>query len=220
MKSKKLWKALLAAFSLMVFFYFTLIHVTITHAQDYWTALPPYNTLWPLWSTALSPFNATTGLPTPVVTSLASSTVLPVEPGLTWDPSLGYPWLLYNTPGGMAYFDPLYGVNFWPPSNLLDSAGLPLPIALPDLYNTLPPTDSLWLQQNVLFANSYFLQSYPSLLQAADPAALIAASTIPLPPSIIGALTLGLPIPATTLTTVFPPPALNSFLTSAALLGL
>ena len=120
----------------------------------------------------------------------------------------------------MAYFDPLYGVNFWPPSNFLDSAGAPLPIGLPDLYNTLPPTDSLWLQQNVLFANSYFLQSYPALLLSADPAALIAASSVPLPPSLVGALTLGLQIPTTTLTTVFPPAALGSFLTPAALLGL
>jgi hypothetical protein len=220
MRSKKLWKVLLAAVSLAVFSYFTLIHVSLTHAQDYWTALPPYNTLWPLWSTALSPVNATTGLPTPVVTSLAASTVLPVEPGLTWDPGLEYPWLLYNTPVGMAYFDPLYGVNFWPASNLLDSAGAPLPIALPDLYSTLPPTDPLWVQQNVLFANYYFLQSYPSLLLAADPTALIGASTVALPPSIVGALTLGLPIPTTTLTTIFPPLAIDAFLTPAALLGL
>jgi hypothetical protein len=77
-----------------------------TAGTQNWTALPPYNTLWPLWSPLLSPTNATTGLPTPLVTSLTPRTVLPVQPGLTWHPSLRNPWLLYNTPLGMAYYDP------------------------------------------------------------------------------------------------------------------
>jgi hypothetical protein len=190
---------------------------SITYAQDYWTALPPYNTLWPLWSPALSPVDATTGLPVPVVSSLAPSTVLPVEPGLTWNPSLSYPWLLYNTPVGMAYFDPFYGINFWPPSSLLDSAGAALPLTLPAEYNLLPPTDQAWLQQNVLFANSYFLQGWPSLLATADPALLIAAAQVPLAPPVIAALNAGIPLAG--LTTLFPPPGIFDFLTPAAILG-
>ncbi|MGA1868842.1 MAG: hypothetical protein ACMUJM_09875 [bacterium] len=189
------------------------------HAQNNWTAMPPYNTLWPLWSPALSPYDAVTGIRTPIVTSLEATVELPVEPAITWDPSLAYPWLLYNTPVGMAYFDPLYGINFWPPASLLDDAGLPLPLVLPDLYSALAPTDTTWLQQNVLFANSYFLQVYPSLLATADPAALIAAATIPLPPAIVAALNLGLPVVGLG-TTIFPPPDILDFLTPAALLGL
>lgn len=220
MLKERLFRRFLALSFVFALICLTFTFVSTIQAQDYWTALPPYNTLWPLWSPALSPFDAVTGIPTPIVSSLASSTVLPVQPGLTWNPSLEYPWLLYNTPVGLAYFDPLYGVNSWPPSSLLDSAGAPLPITLPDLYGSLPPTSSLWLQQNVLFANSYFLQAYPSLLLAADSAALLAAAPTLLPPAIFGALTLGLPLPVTTLTAIFPPPGLTTLLTPAGLLGL
>ena len=121
-----------------------------------WQALPPYNTLWPLWSPALSPINATTGFPTPIVSNLYRSTVLPVQPGLTWDPARLYPWLLYNTPSGMAYYDPLYGVNLWPPSYL--TLG---PIALPSNYANLAPTSSLWLSTYVPLANAAYLKALP-----------------------------------------------------------
>ena len=77
---------------------FGIINVPITHCQQ-WTALPPYNTLWPLWSPALSPLDPDTNLLTPIVTNLSPSTFLPVQPGLTWDPDLPYPFLLYNSPG-------------------------------------------------------------------------------------------------------------------------
>ncbi|MGA1824682.1 MAG: hypothetical protein ACMUIP_08450 [bacterium] len=209
-------KLFLVTFSILLAVCFSM--TTVAYAQDNWTALPPYNTLWPLWSPALSPYDAITGIRTPIVTSLAPTVELPVEAALTWDPSLAYPWLLYNTPVGMAYFDPLYGMNFWPPESLLDATGAALPIVLPDLYSTLPPTDTVWLQQNVLFANSYFLQVYPSLLATADPAQLLAAATVPLPPAIVAALNLGLPVPGLG-TTLFPPPDILDFLTPAALLG-
>jgi hypothetical protein len=98
-------------------------------------------------------------------TSLESSTVLTVEPVLVWNPSKEYPWLLYNTPIGMVYFDLLHGVNFWPPDNLRDQMGNPREIQLPNSYDTLPPTDPEYLEKNVLFANSYFKQVYRSLLE-------------------------------------------------------
>ena len=220
MLRKDLFKSPLVVSSFMVLVCLIFLHAPTIHAQEYWAAVPPYNTLWPLWSPALSPVNPIIGVPVPVITSLVPSTVLPVAPGLTWDPSLAYPWLLYNTPIGLAYFDPLYGVNMWPPSSLVNTAGAPLPIALPDLYSSLAPTDSFWLQQNVLLANSYFLGIYPSLLAAADPSLLLAAATTPLPASVAGALTLGIPLPTATLTAVFPPPAITTYLTPAALLGL
>jgi hypothetical protein len=70
---------------------------------QYWAAIPPYNTLWPLWSPVLSTVSPKTGIGTPIVTSLTTKTTLPVQPGLTWDPSFGYPWLLYNSTIGLAY---------------------------------------------------------------------------------------------------------------------
>jgi hypothetical protein len=131
-----------------------LAYSPIARAQN-WAAMPPYNTLWPLWSPALSPLNATTGLPTPIVTNLAPGTILPVEPGLTWDPASANPWLLYNTPLGMAYYDPISGVNPWPAPYLKDAvSGLPLPLTLPLGYNLLPPTSSLWLSSTLPLGNA------------------------------------------------------------------
>ena len=151
--------------SLIFFVLILLVVAPVIHAQN-WIELPPYNTLWPLWSPVLSPIDSITGLPTPVVSSLAADTLLPVMPALTWDPSLSYPWLLYNTPQGMTYFDPLAGINLWPAPSLLDSLGAPFPLALPPDYANLPPTDATWLANNVNVANNSFLLSYPSFLPA------------------------------------------------------
>jgi len=82
------------------------ICIPSSHAQLDWWPLPPYNTLWPLWSPVLSPLNAF-GIPVPIVNSLKPDTVLPVQPGLTWDPALKYPWLLYNTPAGIKFIKQL-----------------------------------------------------------------------------------------------------------------
>ncbi|MGA1876419.1 MAG: hypothetical protein ACMUIA_12510 [bacterium] len=134
-----------------------LTYSPVAQAQN-WLAMPPYNTLWPLWSPALSPIDSATGLPVPIVNELLPSTVLPVQPGLTWDPAAANPWLLYNTPLGMAYYDPVDGVNLWPPSYLRDSLGAPLPLGLPVDYGLLPPTPSSWITATVPQANvaAYF----------------------------------------------------------------
>ncbi|MGA1869327.1 MAG: hypothetical protein ACMUJM_12375 [bacterium] len=149
--------------SLTLFLAILLVCSPVTHAQN-WIEMPPYNTLWPLWSPALSPLNDVTGLPTPIVSSLAPDTELPVMPGLTWDPALPYPWLLYNTVTGLAYFDPLAGINLWPAPSLLDDAGLAAPIPLPVGYADLPPTDAAWLSTNVHIANNSYLLAYSSFL--------------------------------------------------------
>lgn len=127
-----------------------------------WWPLPPYNTLWPLWSPVLSPPNAL-GVPIPLVSSLTKDTVLPVQPGLTWDPvNQDYPWLLYNTPSGMVYYDPLFGINLWPPSYLLSPLGAPLPLNLSKiLWSTLLPTSTTWLQTNVPIGNNTYYTTYP-----------------------------------------------------------
>lgn len=129
---------------------------------QYWAAMPPYNTLWPLWSQVLSTVNPTTGLVTPIVSSLEPNTILPVQPALTWNPALPYPWLLYNTPLGMIYYDVMFGINTWPHSSLIDPmTGGPLPIALPANYASLPPTDSTWVLNTVPLANELYQASYP-----------------------------------------------------------
>jgi hypothetical protein len=52
------------------------------------------------------------------------------------------PWLLYNSPIGVVYFDTIFGLNPFPPPELLDPVtGAPAPIALPLNYSLLaiPP---------------------------------------------------------------------------------
>ncbi len=131
----------------------SLVYSPISQAQN-WAAMPPYNTLWPLWAPNLSPINSVTGLPTPIVNELIPSTVLPIQPGLTWDPSAANPWLLYNSPLGMTYYDPIGGVNLWPPSYLQDTSGSPLPLNLPIDYGYLPPTPNSWLSANIPLGNT------------------------------------------------------------------
>ncbi|MEW5804463.1 MAG: hypothetical protein AB1847_20410 [bacterium] len=149
--TKRLAYALLLSLVALV-----LAYSPVAQAQN-WMALPPYNTLWPLWSPALSPVDSITGLPVPIVSELTPATVLPVQPGLTWDPAAAEPWLLYNTPIGMAYYDPIGGVNLWPPSYLLDASGSPLPVNLPLDYELLPPTASSWINTNVPLGNAALL---------------------------------------------------------------
>jgi hypothetical protein len=132
---------------------------------QYWTALPPYNVLWPLWSPALSPPDPLTGVPTPLITSLTNSTLLPAQPGLVWDPLQVWPWAIYNVPtafgGGLTYFDQRYGLNPWPPSYLLDPIiGGPAPLALPLTYSLLSPSSLEHFEYFLLLANSVFSFRY------------------------------------------------------------
>ena len=64
----------------------------------YWEILPPYNVLWPLYSPPLSPIDPVSGVATPLISELTANTILPVQPGIAWDPSQDVYWLLYNTP--------------------------------------------------------------------------------------------------------------------------
>ena len=125
--------------------------VFFTHAQaQYWTAMAPYNVLWPLWSPALSPVNPVTGLATPLVTSITRDTILPVQPAMLWDPASPganngpLPWLAYNAPlafgGGLMIWDQYYGMRPFPPDYMLDPiSSAPLPIPLPLSYWRLEP---------------------------------------------------------------------------------
>jgi hypothetical protein len=143
-------------------------------AATNWVQLPPYNLLWPLWSPALSPVDPVTGLPTPIVPSVSNATILPVQPGLFWDPSRTYPFFLYNIPllwgGGLTYFDAFYGLNPWPPSYLVDAAGLPLPIDLTAGFAGLTPTAILpefVFTGNLLYSEQYGIP-ITNLLSAGD----------------------------------------------------
>jgi len=182
MINQKKFNYLLVVVGLMGLF---LVYSSMAQAQN-WAALPPYNTLWPLWSPALSPTNPATGLPQPIVTNLFRGTTLPVEPGLTWDPAAVNPWLLYNTPLGMAYYDPLLGVNLWPPAYLQDALGKPLPLTLSPGYGLLPPTSSAWIFANVPVGNSallaYLLTPAPVFAPAPFPAAPLPVAPLPAVP--------------------------------------
>ncbi len=151
---------------LIITILFPVIKCQTVDAQfDSWAAIPPYNTLWPLWSPVLSPVDAVSGLPTPVITSLVPKTVLPVQPGLTWDPAMRFPWMLYNTPLGLAYYDVYTGVNLWPPPSLMNViTGLPIELSLPVDYATLPGPPFLltFLQSDVPAANSAYQTYYNS----------------------------------------------------------
>ncbi|MEW5804383.1 MAG: hypothetical protein AB1847_19990 [bacterium] len=164
MSTKKSFKHCVYSLSMVMFAGLLFCSAVGAQIAPNWAALPPYNTLWPLWSQVLSPVDPATGLATPLVSSLTPSTILPVQPGLTWHPSLGYPWLLYNTPEGMAYYDPFAGVDFWPPSILTNMiTNLPITITLPSTYASLPPTPVWWLVQQVPAANWEYLAVYSSL---------------------------------------------------------
>ncbi len=173
-----------------------MIGIRITVAQT-WMALPPYNFLWPLWSPALSPGAI------PLVNSLTSSTVLPAQPGLAWNPALSYPYFLYNSPIGMQYYDIIYGINPWPPSYAIDPLG-PIPLALPIGYGFLPATDPLWIQQNLPTANLAYLAQYPTLA--------LGAYNIVLPPNLTG-------LNPWLASLIYPTPAFSSLLTVANILG-
>ena len=178
----------------------------LTPAGGNWINLPPYNTLWPLWSPPLSPVNPLTGLATPIVSNLYPNTVLPVQPGLTWDPNLEYPWLLYNTPIGMAYYDPYYGVNTWPPRYLQDPlTGGPAPIDLSLVlgWSTLAPTKTAWLSSTVPVSNNTFINAYPAYAVAYE--------------TLLGGTLSSYPIFASLLN---PSPPLQSLLTPSLILWL
>jgi len=169
LKSQRLF--ILASFALILLG-MLIIQKSATMAAN-WQPLPPYNTLWPLWSPPLSPIDPLTGLPKPIINQVSRSTILPVQPGLTWDPRQAYPWLLYNTPLGLCYYDPYYGIKPWPPASLLNPlTGLPAPIdytALKIAYTSLAPTSSAWLVANVPVANLYFYNTYPPATVSSTP---------------------------------------------------
>jgi len=192
--------------SLLILFCLQLLPHSST--AQYWTALPPYNVLWPLWSPALSPVSPTTGLPTPLLTSLTSNTLLPVQPSLVWDPSFSYYYLLYNSfpaPGvtQVKYYDPLNAgllnpFSDWPPSNLLTGTPpVPNPLTLPLNYASLLSFDpSLWLNNWVPISNLVWQNLYginPNLL----------AATALYPPNYVYTATY---LPATTTTVAVPVP--------------
>lgn len=170
-----------------------------------WTALPPYNFLWPLWSPALSPVDATTGLQIPIVSALYPNTVLPFQPGIAWNPIYDYPYFLYNSPVGLQYYDQVYGFGGWPPSYVIDPAtGAGLSLTLPAGYQYLAPTDSQWIINNTPVANTAYLSEYPLWASIAFNAAL--------PPYVTGVNPLYASL-------VLPTPYFSSLLTPAQILG-
>lgn len=163
---------------------------------QYWQALPPYNLLWPLWSPLLSPPDPVTGVPTPILTELSKNTILPMQPVLAYDPywwtlagpasgwPMGFqpPWLFYNSPTGLLFFDTLYGLNPFPPDKYLDPVtGAPVPISLLAGYSllettpsTLPTTQAIYLFE---LANLTYMLGYGTTL-GVNPASLLTLSDV------------------------------------------
>ncbi|MEW6381750.1 MAG: hypothetical protein AB1611_19405 [bacterium] len=185
----------------IVLFALAMLAAPIPAAQaQNWTAMPPYNVLWPLWSPLLSPPNAS-GTPTPLVTSLSRNTILPVQPVLALDPTWwtlagpasGWPmgeqppWLFYNSPTGLVYFDVLYGINPWPPAKYLDPVtGAPVPISLLAGYSLIDPTPATLPTTQAIYlfdlANLSYLLAYGSGLGVSPSSLLTAAQVFGLPP--------------------------------------
>ena len=148
-----------------------------------WQAIPPYNILWPLFSPTLSP--SVNGVPTPLITSLTSDTILPVQPILGWNPNsfewpmaITMPWLFFNGPSGVIFFDALYGLNPWPPPSFLDPAsGTPIPITLAPDYTFSPLPDLKETQYLFELANLYYLTIYGPPL-GINPASLLSFADI------------------------------------------
>ncbi|MEW5801855.1 MAG: hypothetical protein AB1847_07080 [bacterium] len=141
MRMKRLYVTFLAVLSIIL----GAGIISSAWAQN-WQALPPYNILWPLWSPTLSPKSPVTGLPTPLIPELSRNTILPVQPVLAMNPTPTYtgpmgtvfPYLFYNTPTGVVFYDIVYGLNPWPPAKLLDpTTGAPVPLTLPPDYTFL-----------------------------------------------------------------------------------
>ena len=158
----------------------------ITEAQ-YWSLMPPYNVLWPLWSPPLvTDFNwdplVFTGT-TPIITELTKTTILPVQPALAWDPCQPLPWALFNAPplfgGGLVFFDEIYGLHPWPPPYLQDPiTGAPAPITWSPLatWGLIAPTDVGHIEYLIPLANITFALTYglggQSVLDLLTPAQL------------------------------------------------
>ena len=162
-------KCLLLLFITAIFIIMAMIGLLrhpMTEAQ-YWSLMPPYNVLWPLWSPALSPINPVTGLATPLVSQLISTTILPVQPALAWDPCQPLPWALFNVPpifgGGLVFFDEIYGLHPWPPPYLQDPiTGAPAPITWSPLatWSLIAPTDVGHIEYLIPVANITFALTY------------------------------------------------------------
>ena len=127
-----------------------------------------------------------TGVPTPLVTELSSSTILPIQPALATDPQLYIgpmglvpPLLFYNGPAGLLFFSSVYGLNPWPPPSYIDAIGNPIPITLTPGFTFYSPT--LLIDIGVPFllelGNATFQFAYGNAL-GVDPASLLTAAQI------------------------------------------
>jgi len=170
------------------------LFITPVASAQTWAKLPPYNILWPLWSPVLSPPDPLTGLPTPLITELSRNTILPVQPVIGLNPltpivsPMGdvFPYMFYNSPEGVQFFDLWYGLNPWPPSSLLDRAtGAPVPLALAAGWSTYPvPTWRLSVEYQYLIdlANLSYLLAYGNALGISPSSLLMYGDIWGLPP--------------------------------------
>ncbi len=159
------------------------LFITPSAMAQTWQAMPPYNIMWPLWSSILSPPDPLTGVPTPLINELSRNTILPVQPCLAMNPfgvasPMGdiFPYLFYNSPGGVLFYDMFYGLNPWPPPAFINSTtGAPIPLTLPagfSFYAVPTWRLSVEYQYFVDLANLSYLIAYGNAL-GVSPASLL-----------------------------------------------
>lgn len=198
--------------SIILVLAFVFIFTNIGKAQ-LWEPIPPYDFLWPLWSPVLSPPDPATGEPIPLISTLDASTVLPVQPAIAWNPSLPYPYLLYNNPSNfdyaygsnILYYDPLAAgltgsgysaLQSWPPGYLTTTVdpvlgATPSPIILPIDYENLITFDpAAWLNLLVPAANTAWQARFE-----VNPLLLTPTSLLPDPALYVFDATFASPIP-------------------------
>ena len=81
---------------------------------------------------------------------------------------------------GVVYYDPLFGIDLWPPEYLLDALGQPQPINLSLIkgWSTLAPTKTSWLSATIPVANNAYYTSYPQFAPLLSPASVLGLTAL------------------------------------------
>jgi len=81
----------------------------------------------------------------------------------------------------MAYYDPIFGIDLWPPKYLLSPLGFPLPIdlSLINAWSTLAPTKTSWLTATIPVANNAYYSSYPQFAPLLSAGSIVGLTLAP-----------------------------------------
>lgn len=159
---------------LSVLFLLVTFSYSTGYSQAYWQAMAPYNVLWPTWPSVLNSYDWLTGQNYPLVSSIYSTTQLPVQPSWVWNPSLNYPYFLYNAPaslgGSVYYFDALTGFAPWSNMSILTPPAT--------YYFSIPPFSSLQFSGYNTDANLGYATATSGIVDAISYTSLLTGSTL------------------------------------------